>query len=140
LTFSFVPMVFVAGVTGLSSNRGRLIQPELGTQANVKTQRKGPPPAKEFSCLPGDVRPDEVVSSKGSRRITVREKLAQMKARCRNGRLVDAKRREIRFFHTSCWGNPPPDYLEIQKRENEELAKLKRRFAVVVFECNPMVQ
>lgn len=66
--------------------------------------------------------------------------LVQMKASCRSGRLVDGKRREIRFYRPSCWGNPPPDYLEIRQREDDELAKLKRHYTVIVFGCNPMIQ
>src|SRR5207245_8650190 len=96
----------------------------------------------KFNCLPKDVHADEVVSygPKGRSNVTVEKKLTEMKARCRSGKLVDAKGREVRFFRRSCWGNPPPDYLEIQKRENEELDKLKRRYTVVVFGCNPMIQ
>src|SRR5712692_2221924 len=91
--------------------------------------------SKNFSCLPKDVRADEVVSygPKGRLNITVEKTLVEMKARCRNRKLVDAKRREIRFFHPSCGGNPPVDYLEIQQRENSELDKLKRRYRVIVF-------
>ena len=89
-----------------------------------------------------DVRADEVVSYgfKGKQNPTVEKKLIEMQARCRSGKLVDAKRREIRFFRVSCWGNPPDDYLEIQKRENEQLAKLKKRYTVIVFNCDPMIQ
>ena len=99
-------------------------------------------PSQTFPCLPKDVQPDEVVSygPKGAQTVTVEKKLIEMKARCRGGKLVDTKRREIRFFRLSCWGNPPPDYLEIRQREDEELAKLKRRYTVVVFGCNPMIQ
>ena len=101
----------------------------------------GPSPANSLSCLPKDVRADEAVSYgiKGKSIVTVEKKLAEMKARCRRGKLVDARGREIHFFRVSCWGNRPDDYLEIQKRENEELAKLKKRYAVIVFGCNPMI-
>ena len=96
----------------------------------------------KFACLPKDIQLDEPVSysGKGNRKVTVEQKLAELKARCRHGKLVDARRREIRFFRPSCWGNPPPDYLEIKKRENEELAKLKKRYTVIAFGCNPMIQ
>lgn len=102
----------------------------------------GVSPAKNFSCLPKDVRADEAVSygMKGKSILTVEQKLAEMKARCRRGRLVDARGREIRFFRSSCWGNPPADYQEIQQRKNAELAKLKKRYTVIVFGCNPMIQ
>jgi hypothetical protein len=87
------------------------------------------------------VRADEAVSYnvKGKSTLTVKQKLIELKARCRKGKLADAKGREIRFFRTSCWGNPPEDYLEIQKRENEELAELKKHYAVIVFGCNPLI-
>jgi len=94
-----------------------------------------------FACLPKDVQLIDVVTyaktTKGN--VTVEKKLIQMKAQCRKGRLVDAKRREIRFFHPSCWGNPPADYLEIQQRENAELQKLKAAYTVIVFGCSPMI-
>jgi hypothetical protein len=95
-----------------------------------------------FDCLPKDVHLDDVVTyrktTKGN--VTVEKTLIQMKAQCRNRKLVDAKRRQIRFFRPSCWGNPPADYLEIQQRENSELQKLKRTYAVIVFACDPMIQ
>jgi hypothetical protein len=98
-------------------------------------------PSKNFSCLPKDVRADEVVSYdvevKSS--LTVEKKLIELKARCRRGKLVDAKGREIRFFRISCWGNPPEDYLEIQKGEGEALAELKKHYSVIVFGCNPTI-
>src|SRR5258705_83856 len=48
-------------------------------------------PAKNFSCLPKDVRADEVVSYdvKGKSTLTVEKKLIELKARCRRGKLVD---------------------------------------------------
>ena len=95
-----------------------------------------------FECLPKDVHSDDVVSyskrAKGN--VTVEKTLVQMKAQCRKSKLTDAKRREIRFFRPSCWGNPPEGYLEIQQRENSELQKLKRTYAVIVFACDPMIQ
>ncbi len=98
-------------------------------------------PSKNFSCLPKDVRIDEVVSFdvEGKSNVTVKRKLIELKARCRRGKLVDAKGREIRFFRISCWGNPPEDYLEIQKREGEELAELKKHYSVIEFGCDPMI-
>ena len=110
------------------------IQPK-SSQGNDITQRS------KFDCLPKDVRSDDVITyartTKGN--ITVGKKLIQLKAQCRKGKLLDAKRGEIRFFRPSCWGNPPPDYLEIQQRENAELQKLKRTYTVIVFGCNPMI-
>ena len=97
---------------------------------------------KKFDCLPKDVQPDEVVSYGMNKRpnVTVEKKLTEMKAHCLNGKLVDAKDKEIRFFRVSCWGNPPADYLETQQREHAELEKLKKRYTVIVMGCNPMIQ
>jgi hypothetical protein len=96
----------------------------------------------KFDCLPKDVQLNDVVSygKTANGNVTVQKTLIQMKAQCRNRKLTDAKRREIRFFRPSCWGNPPEGYLEIQQRENSELQKLKRTYAVIVFKCNPMIQ
>lgn len=96
--------------------------------------------SKNFSCLPGDVRGDEILSHGGKGGLTVNQKLNELGARCRKGRLVDRKAREIRFFRPTCWGNPPVDYLEIQAREAAELKKLRRRFTVVVFGCDITIQ
>jgi len=114
----------------------------LKTVSTVSLAVAGNASLRQFTCLPKDVRADEVVSYgfKGKQNPTVEKKLIEMQARCRSGKLVDAKRREIRFFRVSCWGNPPDDYLEIQKRENEQLAKLKKRYTVIVFNCDPMIQ
>ena len=100
-----------------------------------------PAPAKNFNCLPKDVRADDVVSygAKGKSGLTVEKKLIELNARCRRGKLSDAKGREIRFFRVSCWGNPPEDYLEIRKRERDELAELNKHYTVIVFSCNPMI-
>ena len=118
-----------------------IYQPTIKSASTTLVEDNNSARPAKFACLSKEVRLDETVSyGKGNRRVTVEQKLVEMKARCRNGKLVDLKNREIRFFRPSCWGNPPPDYLEIQKRENEELAKLKRRYAVVVFACNPMIQ
>jgi hypothetical protein len=98
--------------------------------------------SRNFSCLPSDVRGDEVLSpgSKGAPGLTVNQKLTELGARCRKGKLVDRKARQIRFFRPSCWGNPPLDYLEIKAREDLELKKLRRRFTVIVFGCDIRIQ
>ena len=125
------------GVNGRAPDYAETIAPaqpnsDAGTHSTRRTR---------FDCLPKDVGLNDVVSyartSKGN--VTVEKKLIQMKAQCRQGKLVDAKRREIRFFRPSCWGNPPADYLEIQQRENAELQKLKATYTVIVFGCSPMI-
>jgi hypothetical protein len=95
-----------------------------------------------INCLPPEITLNEVVSygANGQGNVTVQKKLAQLKARCRNRKLVDAKGREIRFHRPSCWGNPPADYMEIQQRETEELVNLRKTYTVIVFGCNPLIQ
>ncbi len=96
----------------------------------------------KFDCLPKDISLDQIVTygRTANQNITVKKKLIQIKARCRNGKLVDAKNKEIRFFRISCWGNPPADYLEIEQREQEELEELQRHYTVIVMGCNPLIQ
>jgi hypothetical protein len=102
------------------------------------------------NCLPSGINPADVVSAQaakpGSERsevktITVAQKLKELRARCRKGKLVDAKRREIRFYQlVGCWGNPPEDYQEILERQAKELATLRKRYRVIELTCNPSGQ
>ena len=98
------------------------------------------------ACLPKGIQPADVVSyggakpgaEKGKPAITVKEKLASLKARCKNGRLVDGAGKQIYFFHLEgCWGNPPENYQEILEKQNRELIRLKKRYTVIEMTCNP---
>jgi len=96
------------------------------------------------ACLPEGIHADDVVSvqSKGSggavTKVTVKEKLAEIKARCRKGKLVDAKGKEIYLYRLAgCWGNPPEDYREILQRQVDELNRLRKRYRVIELTCNP---
>ncbi len=125
--------------TRLADGASRLTEMEI---LNSPPQRAPASIIKQYSCLPKDVRADDTVSYgfKGRLAVTVENRLTEMKARCQKGRLVDSKGREIRFFHLSCWGNPPENYQEIRRRETAELARLKKRYTVIEFGCNPMIQ
>ncbi|HEY3024671.1 MAG TPA: hypothetical protein VGJ55_00820 [Pyrinomonadaceae bacterium] len=131
-------MFLVAGIStpGQSSSLT-----ERSSLTHHRTQERRAHSA-QINCLPSGTKLDDVVSygAKGRGTVTVQQKLAELKARCKNRKLVDYRGREIRFFRTSCWGNPPADYREIQQRQNEELQKLQKRYAVIVFGCNPMIQ
>lgn len=103
--------------------------------------------SQKLTCLPPDIKEDSVVSlrtitspngKQTSKRITVGEKLAELKAKCICGKLVDSKRTEIRFYELhGCWGNPPEDYLEIMDQQRKDLASLKKKYTVIEMTCNP---
>jgi hypothetical protein len=96
------------------------------------------------ACLPAGIKATDIVSPQRVRstgvakKTTVEDKLTELKARCKKGKLVDASGKEIYFFRmTGCWGNPPPDYQEILQRQDEELKKLRKRYLVIEMTCNP---
>jgi hypothetical protein len=100
-----------------------------------------------LNCLPAEVKPDDVVSavliSTGPagevvKKVTVQEKLRELDASCREGKLVDGASREIYFYRlTGCWGMPPPDHEEILQRQTEELETLRKQYTVIEMTCNP---
>lgn len=100
-----------------------------------------------LDCLPSDVKSTDVVSavlvSSGAaggvvKKLNVQEKLGELNARCRDGKLVDSAGREVYFYRlTGCWGMPPPDYEEILQRQTEELVALKKQYTVIELTCNP---
>jgi hypothetical protein len=98
-----------------------------------------------LACLPPDVKADEVVSTQTVKsrsggdvvkKITVKQKLIEIKARCKNGKLLDRSSKEIRFYRLAgCWGNPPADYQEILARQRSEIEELKKQYRVIEIEC-----
>ncbi len=100
-----------------------------------------------LDCLPADVNPADIVSavlmSKGPagevvKKVTVQEKLSELNASCRDGKLVDGAGREIYFYRlTGCWGMPPPDHEEILQRQAKELEALRKQYMVIEMTCNP---
>ena len=102
--------------------------------------------AQKYPCLPPNLKEDSAVgpaknhSSKDQHaitQITVAQVLKGLKARCSRGKLIDGGRKAITFYYLKgCWGNPPYDYLEILRRQNEELSKLKKKYTVVEMRCD----
>ncbi|MGH9927961.1 MAG: hypothetical protein ACREA9_01905 [Pyrinomonadaceae bacterium] len=95
-------------------------------------------------CLPAEISLDSFVmiessesnSRAAARKITVRMRLVQLKARCKRGKLVDGKGREIYFYTLiGCWGNPPADYLDLLKHQDQEIQRLKKRYTVIQIPC-----
>ncbi len=104
------------------------------------------PPHKFQDCLPEGIKLTDVVSVQTVRtadgravvkKLTVNDKLVELKAHCKKGKLVDASGREIYFYRLiGCWGNPPADYLEILERQQNEINELKKRYNVIEMSCN----
>lgn len=107
-----------------------------------------PPTLPCCSCLPAGVKGTDPVNylrvKPGSagletrkQYVSVADKLAELKAKCRKGKLLDVAGRQIRFFQmTGCWGNPPENYQEILDAQAKELARLKKRYTVIEMTCN----
>ena len=101
------------------------------------------------SCLPRDVKPTEIVApdpdqhARAPKRKTVRDRLTELKARCRNGKLTDSRGREIQFVHLiGCWGNPPADYEEQIEAQRAKVRELQKKYTVIQIPCvaDPMIQ
>lgn len=104
------------------------------------------PPKSCCQCLPAGIKRADVVSrlsfkpgvGKAARVVTVGQKLDELKAHCKRGKLVDASGREIYFFQLAgCWGNPPENYQEVLDEQARKLAQLKKRYTVIEMTCNP---
>jgi hypothetical protein len=104
------------------------------------------PPKACCQCLPAGIKRSDVVSrltlkpgvGKAARVVTVGQKLDELKAHCKRGKLMDNSGREIYFFHLEgCWGNPPENYQEVMDEQARKIAQLKKRYTVIEMTCNP---
>lgn len=129
-------LIFCAAtqITCAQSKSGN--KPKAAAQSNNRLQ---------YDCLPENIKPDQIVSvipnpagrEEKFKRETVKQRLDKLDARCAAGKLIDGKKREIRFYQLQgCWGNPPADYQEILSAQEKELKELKKKFAVVEITCN----
>ena len=97
------------------------------------------------ACLPGEVKPEMVVmleanqeptSAAKPKPVTVKQRLLQLKAYCKDGKLLDGRGKEIRFVQLiGCWGNPPEDYQEQLNQQQAEIKRLKQKYTVVQISC-----
>ena len=123
--------------------------PDQRIQARAEKPRQMPNKQRESSlshCLPPNVKLDDIVSTKvvgytrpeNVVRTTVEQTLGGLRAICKNDKLTDASGKEIYFYHrVGCWGNPPQNYNEILQKQQDELARLKKKYTVVEMTCNP---
>jgi hypothetical protein len=103
--------------------------------------------ARSWNCLPDGIKATDVVSTlpvrsagggREFRKTTVAQKLAELKARCRKGKLVDSSGTEIRFYKLQgCWGYPSDEHREILEKQTRELEELKKHYRVITMTCNP---
>lgn len=98
-------------------------------------------------CLPPGIGPADIVSATlvqsspaGDivKKVTVKDELEKLQARCRDGKLIDAAGKGIYFYRLiGCWGMPPSNYEELLQRQNDELKKLREQYTVIELTCNP---
>jgi hypothetical protein len=68
---------------------------------------------------------------------TVASRLAELRARCKNRKLVTRTGKEIRIVQLiGCWGNPPADYEEQLQRQERELKELREKYVVIEIPCS----
>lgn len=103
----------------------------------------------KFENLPDNITPEtevlkEIKNEKGevvsSKKTTAENLLTEMKASYRDGKLVDEKGKEIRFFQPDCVGTSRADDEDqrIQDEKRAELAELKKKYTVISVYCDPL--
>ena len=65
------------------------------------------------------------------REITLEETLVKMGVRCKRGKLLDAKGKEIRFYTVQGFGAPTAYAMETMRRQRMEIEALKRQYTVI---------
>jgi hypothetical protein len=118
-----------------------LLLSSVGSPSFAQTHKRRPKSDRFQRCLPPDIssRQVAVYGGPGGRNVTVADVLTKLKAGCSKGRLLDSKKREIRFFKLTCWGHPPPNYQELQAEESRNLALLQASYTVIVIPCDPRI-
>jgi hypothetical protein len=133
----------VPAVSKAATMRARRGQPPEVAAGAIADKRKAT--ARQFACLPDTFDLDEIIAYRttaSGKEVTIKlkDRLAELKATCGDGKLVDRQKREIKLFRLACFGNPPADYDEIEQRQQQELSQLKKHYTVIIIECNPHLQ
>jgi hypothetical protein len=119
--------------------------PALALMLTLLTTASGSKSQRFSSCLPEGVKLNSEIleESDGSTRAkgspkTVTSKLTELRARCKNRKLVTRTGKEIRIVQLiGCWGNPPADYEEQLQRQERELKELREKYIVIEIPCSP---
>jgi hypothetical protein len=97
--------------------------------------------AEPYPCLPANIHSSDVVDVKfladGKHEVTLGQKLHGMGARCRNGKLITKRGKEIKFFRREIFGAPTSYAMETSKRQAEELKELQKKYEVIVLSNRP---
>ena len=97
------------------------------------------------SCLPEGIKLTSEIfeesdgSSNAKRKPkTLQAKLTDLRARCKNRKLVTRNGKEIRIVQLiGCWGNPPEDYREQMDRQQRDIKELSKKYVVIQIPCTP---
>ena len=118
--------------------------PALALMLTLLTTASGSKSQRFSSCLPEGVELNSEIleesggstSAKG-RPKTVTSKLAELRARCKNKKLVTRTGKEIRIVQLiGCWGNPPEDYQEQMNRQRRSIEELRKKYVVIQIPCS----
>ena len=134
ITLLLVMLFF--GIVQVNENCGKMRSNERNRNLSATPQKKGE--AWRSEHLPADIKPETKVLS-GNEITTAGKKLNELKARFENGKLIDGKDKEIRFFSPLCRGvsQGPEEDEEARKAKEKELADLEKKFTVIILYCDP---
>jgi hypothetical protein len=141
-----IPLIFLLTIILQLSVLSQTTRLQSGRFQSTESQHKrinrGVTSSVQFDCLPKDFQLTDIVSYRkrqksDEKQITIEDKLVELKAHCKAGKLIDSKGKEIRFFKLSCFGNPPENIDEIVQKERQTLARLQKKYHVIVMECDP---
>jgi hypothetical protein len=69
---------------------------------------------------------------------TVKQKLVELRAYCKDGSFYDENNRPITFYQMLEWGNPPAGYEDLLRKEREEIDRWQREGRTVIRMWRPV--